>query len=165
MVQVAGEELLVDLILAPVGACIPLASAGSALRMVPHNAPNLAQVSVYLKGMWLLAYLLAAFCRAFTSTRRHVIVPACTFDQHLAVPVPVQISMHSGLEWNSDDEGTAGAHTLKVEDLVELSEGNSRGSVQASIWSRAIVLASDEALLHMHVAGSSCTHHMRQLSL
>jgi hypothetical protein len=54
-------------------------------------------------------------------------------EQHFIVPVPVQISMHSGLEWNSDDEGTAGAHTLKVEDLIELSEGNSRESAQASI--------------------------------
>ncbi len=46
IVQVAGEELLVQLMSAPIGQCKPLASAGSALRLIPRNAPNLAQVSL-----------------------------------------------------------------------------------------------------------------------
>ena len=45
IVQVAGEELLVQLMSAPIGQCRPLASAGSALRLIPRSAPNLAQVS------------------------------------------------------------------------------------------------------------------------
>ena len=45
IVQVAGEELLVQLISPPVGECRPLTSAGSSLRLIPRNAPNLAQVS------------------------------------------------------------------------------------------------------------------------
>ena len=40
--------------------------------------------------------------------------------------------MASGLDWNSEEEGTAGAHALKVEDLIELSEGNSGQSTQVS---------------------------------
>ena len=39
--------------------------------------------------------------------------------------------MASGLDWNSEEEGTAGADALKVEDLIELSEGNSGQSTQA----------------------------------
>ncbi len=46
IVQVAGEELLVQLMSAPIGQCRPLASAGSALRLIPRHAPNLAQVSL-----------------------------------------------------------------------------------------------------------------------
>ena len=46
IVQVAGEELLVQLISAPIGQCRPLASADSTLRLIPRNAPNLAQVSL-----------------------------------------------------------------------------------------------------------------------
>ena len=42
--------------------------------------------------------------------------------------------MASGLDWNSEEEGTAGADALKVEDLIELSEGNSGQSTQASTF-------------------------------
>ncbi len=50
----------------------------------------------------------------------------------LIIATATQVSMASGLDWNSEEEGTAGADALKVEDLIELSEGNSGQSTQAS---------------------------------
>lgn len=57
--------------------------------------------------------------------------------------------MASGLDWNSEEEGTAGPDALKVEDLIELSEGNSGQSTQASPF-----LRSDWRTLRLSIAES-----------
>lgn len=151
IVQVAGEELLVQLIQPPVGQCIPLSSAGSTLRMVPRNAPNLAQVRrrLYTSTCCLMLSpylspcpaLLGPLSRCHKSPRTAV---GCAHSQLIgqancakaasrhACGISLQVSMASGLDWNSEEEGTTGAHALKVEDLIELSEGNSGQSTQAS---------------------------------
>ena len=78
------------------------------------------------------------------------LTPACCWllvEEVYNIVCAMQVSMASGLDWNSEEEGTAGADALKVEDLIELSEGDSGQSNQASLFRNALTGGS---MQHMH---------------
>lgn len=45
----------------------------------------------------------------------------------------MQISTGPGLEWSSDEEGTAGAHPLDAADLIDLSGNSSARSAHSVV--------------------------------